>query len=396
MVLASLLALGLIGCAGRSEETPIPDLDLDYVPVVSVTGEVVPEVWATVSAQEGGTVVEILVEPGDEVAEGDLLARLDPADAQLGLRRAEAALQIVRAQLESLLAGPREEEIAMAEAEVEAAEAALIQAAAQLDQLAAGMVEAEIAAAEAQVTVAQAEELAAREAHELAMKCYEFTLPDGTEDFVCPLLGPPEEQARYNLQVATEALDAAQAQLDALVAGAANRISSANSAVTAASAQRDVAQAQLDLLEAGATAEEIGAARAAISQAQAALETARVALERTEVRAPLAGVVGMVKVRTGELVTVGQPLFVVGDLNTLRVETTDLDEIDVARVEIGQQASISLDALPEQVFTGRVSHISPMAEPGAGGVNYSVVIEVDAMGDAIRWGMTAFVDIEVE
>jgi multidrug efflux pump subunit AcrA (membrane-fusion protein) len=85
-----------------------------------------------------------------------------------------------------------------------------------------------------------------------------------------------------------------------------------------------------------------------------------------------------------------------GDLTTLRVETTDLDEIDAARVAVGQQASITFDALGERVFTGRVVRISPMPEPGAGGVNYTVVLELDELSPAIRWGMTAFVDIEVD
>jgi multidrug resistance efflux pump len=121
-----------------------------------------------------------------------------------------------------------------------------------------------------------------------------------------------------------------------------------------------------------------------------------VALERCEVRAPFAGTVGAVNVRVGELIASGQPLITLGDLTTLRVETTDLDEIDVARVAVGQQADVTFDALPERVFTGRVVRISPMAEPGTGGVNYTVILELDELDPVIRWGMTAFVDIEVD
>ena len=220
-------------------------------------------------------------------------------------------------------------------------------------------------------------------------------MPDGSEHEICPLLGPPEERSRYNLQAANEELDAAQAQLDALVAGADDRIRALEAAVWAAAAQRDMAQAQLDLLQAEATAEELAIRKAAVAQAQAALDAARVTLERTEVRAPLAGTVGVVNVRTGELVAPGQSLVTVGDLSTLRVETTDLDEVDVARVEVGQKAALTFDALPERVFTGCVARISPMAEPDAGGVNYTVIIELDEIAPAIRWGMTAFVDIEV-
>jgi len=132
-----------------------------------------------------------------------------------------------------------------------------------------------------------------------------------------------------------------------------------------------------------------------VAQAQAGLEAASVALGRCEVRAPFAGTVGAVSVRMGELITPGQPLVTLGDLATLRVETTDLDEVDVARVALGQRASITFDAIPERVFAGQAVRISPMAEPGAGGVNYTVVVTLDESDPAIRWGMTAFVDIEV-
>jgi len=387
----AVLAVVLSGCGGSTEETATPEVEVDFVPVVSVTGEVVPAVWATVSAQTGGTVMEVLVEPGDEVAAGDLLVRLDPTDAQLAVQQAEAALETAQAQLVLLKAGPRPEQVAVAEAQIAAARVVISQTIAQRNQLWSGVTEAEIAAAQAQVAAAQAEQLAAREVHDQTMKCYE--MPDGSE--ICPALGAPEEQARYALHAADEALAAARAQLDALKAGSYHQVRVAEAAVSAAEAQADVAQAQLGLLQAGATTEEIAVSQAAVTQAQAALETARVALERNEVRAPFAGIVGAVNVRMGELVTPGQSLVTLGDLATLRVETTDLDEIDVARVAAGQEASVTFDALPERVFTGHVTRISPMAEPGAGGVNYTVIVELDETDPAIRWGMTAFVDIEV-
>jgi multidrug resistance efflux pump len=384
------LAVFFAGCGSGAEVVPTVDWSADYVPVVSVTGEVVPAVWAEVSAQAGGTVLEVLVEPGDAVAADDLLVRLDPADAQLAVQQAQAALAVAQADLALLQAGPRNEEIAAAQADVDAAEAALAQAIARRDQLNAGQVNVEIAEAEAAVTTATADELVARETHDKTMECVEW----GGRT-ICPGLGPYEERARYGLRAATEALKAAQAQLAALQAGAAERIAAADAAVAAATAQRDAAQAQLDLLRAGATDEQIAAQQAVVAQAQAALDEAQVALERTEVRAPFAGTVGAVDMRVGELVVPGQPLVTLGDLATLRVETTDLDEIDVARVDVGQQVDVTFDALPEVVFVGKVMRISPMAASGSGGVNYTVVIAVDDLDPAVRWGMTAFVDIEV-
>ena len=381
VIMVSVLALFLSGCGGSTEETATPEVEMEFVPVVSVTGEVVPAVWATVSAQTGGTVMEVLVEPGDEVAAGAPLARLDPTEAQLAMQQAEASLEAAQAQLALVEAGPRPGEVAAAEAQIEAAQAALAQAAAQRDQLTAGATEAEIAAAEAEAVAA-----------ELARKVAE----DQYDQIQGKIHGWIEQEAILQLRAAEEALEAAQARLTQVQDGAGAQIRAAQAVVQAAEAQQDVAQAQLDLLQAGATAEEIAIAQAAVAQAAAALETARVAMDRSEVRAPFAGTVGVVSVRTGELVAPGQPLVTLGDLTTLRVETTDLDEIDMARVAVGQQAAVTFDALPERVFTGRVTRISPMAEPGAGGVHYTAIVVLDEIAPAIRWGMTAFVDIEVE
>ncbi len=393
----ALLAMLLSGCdIGTEEATPTMMPEQAFAPVVSVTGEVKPKTWATVSSQTGGVVLEVLVETGDEVEAGDLLVKLDPTDAELAVRRAEIALEAAQGQLALLKARPRPEEIKVVEAQMEAAKAQLSQAAAQRDQLKAGATEAEIAAAQSQVTSAQADRLAAYEFHEDTMKCYEVKIPGSGEKTICPLLGPTEERARYRWQATEEELDAAQAELDALTAGQSDRLRSVEAAVWAAAENVDVIQAQLDALKVGASAEEIAAAEAEIQQAEVALAKAEVALERTEISAPIAGSVGMTQVRENELIAPNRTLITLGDLSTLRVETTDLDEIDVARVEPGQQAEVTFDAAPDQVFTGRVARIYPMAESAGGGVNYTAIIELEELDPAIRWGMTAFVDIMLD
>lgn len=391
----SACLVALSACAPGPQETEVLDWQADYVPVVSVTGEVVPQVWTTVAAQVGGTVLEVLVQPGDEVAAGDVLLRLDPTDTRVALQRAEASLALAQAQLALVKAGPREAEVAIAETGVKAAEAAFCQATAQRDQLQAGVLETEIALARAQVTAAQADQLHADVTHDKTMKCYRFEV-DGDKKTICPALGAIEEQARYHLQVTNAALEAARAELDVLEATAGDKIGAAQAVISATQAQQASAQAVLDLLQAGATVEEIAARDAAVFQAQAALDAAQLDVERAEVRAPQAGTVGLVHVRTGEMASPGQPLVVMGDLATLRVETTDLDEIDVARVAPGQAVGVTFDAVPERLFGGRVTRVSPMADPRAGGVHYTVVVELDELDPMIRWGMTAFVDIEVE
>jgi HlyD family secretion protein len=383
-MIVGLVISGLMGCTGQGGQEAAPETETKTVPDVSVTGEVVPAVWANVSAQKGGAVVEVLVEPGDEVAEGDVLVRLNAADAELMVQQAEAALATARAQLDLLEAAPRPAQVAAAEAGADTAEAMLSQAVAERNRLAAGTIGAEIAAAES--AVAQAE------AFWKEAQLYD----EGVRARADELDEWMEQEAALRLRAAEQSLQAARMRLALLRATYEARLREADALVDAATAERDGAQVQLGLLQAGATAEQIAVAQAGIAQAQAALDAALLALERAEVRAPFAGTVGMVNTRVGELVVAGQPLVTLGDLSTLRVETTDLDEIDVAKVRVGQQVEVSFDALQEQVFVGTVTRVSPMAAPGAGGVNYTVVVELDEIDPAVRWGMTAFVDAQVD
>jgi HlyD family secretion protein len=69
------------------------------------------------------------------------------------------------------------------------------------------------------------------------------------------------------------------------------------------------------------------------------------------------------------------------DLGHLRVETTDLNEIDVARLDVGNNAIITFDALPNVSVEGKVVRIAPKASEGSG-VNYTAVVELDEIPQA--------------
>ena len=291
--------------------------------------------------------------------------------------------------------GARPEEIAVAEAQALAAQTLISETLAQRDQLFTGAGEAQIAAAEAAVAAAQAEQLVARQRHDETMKCYDVTLPDGSTQQTCPLLGTMEEQARFALHAANEALAAAEAQLEAAKSGTGAQRRAANAGVTAVTAQYDIALAQLELLKAGVLPQDIVIAETAVAQAKVAVEAAQVALARTAITAPFAGTVTRIDVRRGEFIAPGQPLITLGDLSTFRIETTDLDEIDVARITEGQAATLTFDALSDLTLTGHIMRIASMAEPGAGGVNYTVIIDPGELPPQIRWGMTVFIDIDV-
>jgi HlyD family secretion protein len=96
--MALLAALGVLAsCAGK---------EAGYLGSGTVEAREV-----TVSAQVGGTILELPAEEGTRVNSGDLLARIDPTELRLQLAQAEARLEGARAQLDLLLAGAREEDV---------------------------------------------------------------------------------------------------------------------------------------------------------------------------------------------------------------------------------------------------------------------------------------------
>jgi multidrug resistance efflux pump len=135
-------------------------------------------------------------------------------------------------------------------------------------------------------------------------------------------------------------------------------------------------------------------AQASLKNAEAQVEGAKAALEDLSLVAPFAGTVSSVDVRPNEYVTFGRTVVVLGDLSGLRVETTDLNEIDVASVEVGAPVTVTFDALADTLVDGQVLSISPKSGEGSG-VNYTVIVTLDEIPSKLRWGMTAFADIQV-
>jgi multidrug resistance efflux pump len=182
-----------------------------------------------------------------------------------------------------------------------------------------------------------------------------------------------------NLTGTTKPLDAAKAEANLELAEA-----------NLAKAERDY-----EILRAGPDPDIVSVAQARLANAKDQLTAAETALEVLELRAPFDGVVSEIYVRASEWIAPGQPVFLLADLTHLKVETTDLNEIDVAQIEVGDPVTVTFDALPDVVISGSVSRIAVKPRAGSG-VNYTVVVELEQVPERLRWGMTAFVDIAME
>ena len=215
------------------------------------------------------------------------------------------------------------------------------------------------------------------------------------------------------LEQATIAYDTAKARYDEVVAPPkSDRVAQASAAVKQAQAELDrlidpataadlaeaqaavrQAQAQLDLLKAGAHEQEIAAAQAAVTQAEAGLRQAQAALKDTELRSPFAGTVAVLNVRQGEQVSGAAPVAEVGDLSGWQVETDDLSELDVVRVQPGQDVRVTFDAIPGLEIRGTVQRVQPKGEKKLGDMTYTAIVGLQNPDPRLLWNMTAVVNV---
>ncbi len=391
--------------------------------VIWASGRLTPVRWASLSPAAGGKVARVQVEAGDQVEEGALLVELADELAQSQVETAQAALAEAEAAREKLLEGATEAELAAAQADVAAAEAGVALAQAGVQQA-----NESVAAAQAQLAIAQAqynelashptpaERIAAQKQIDLAAA----TLQQAQSAYDA-IRGDPHAGAMPQaaaLQQATIAFEAATAASEAILQGATPqqravaraqiaaaqhqvamaqaRLPEAQAGVSSAQAQMARAQAGLKARQDGATAADKAMADARVRQAQAALGAAQAQLQQMQIVAPFAGQVGSVMARPGEMAVPGSPLILLGDTSQMQVETTDLRETDVAHVQEGMRVEVSFDALPGRTFEGTILRIAPISTTEKGSTDFTLTVAVTDLDPALRWGMTALVNIEPE
>jgi HlyD family secretion protein len=141
--------------------------------------------------------------------------------------------------------------------------------------------------------------------------------------------------------------------------------------------------------------EMLNAAIADVDRANAVLAQMQATLAQASLAAPISGTVVSVDAAPGETAVPGRVLFVIGDLTDMRFETTDLSERDVASVQVGQKATVFIEALGAE-FTGKVVDIARTSETVGGDVVYKVTIALDEQPEGLRWGMSADISIQTE
>ena len=352
-----LLTIALSACgAQQAQETVTPVVDSIPSGDVIAEGRLEPVHAANLTFQARGIVEEVLVQPGESVSEGDVLARLSNAGA------AEAQVLVAQNAYDTLLRNESGDRARLWEAYMQA-----------------------------QIVRADAE------------KAWEDVDVDAIDDRITELEGDVED-LRDELKTAQEDFDkykdldkdnskrkAAKDDLDTAQNNLNEKIreleketrsrDEKRALYDAALADEAEAKHQYEISLDGPNADQLAVA-------MANLDAAKDALSSFVITAPFSGVVADVSVKAGEQVSAETRIVSIADYSQWFVETTDVTELEVVNLSIGETVTIRPDALPDLELTGKVTEISNAYVQQGGDILYTVRIRVDGTDPALKWGMT--------
>jgi len=315
-----------------------------------VGADVVP-----VASRVNGPVVAVNVVSDQPVKQGDLLAVIDPQDAQVKVAQAQGELQTALAQAAAAdarvkIAGATARGgFAAAQAAVQSSRESVDTSAAAIREARAGVDRAEANAQKASLDYKRAQELGAK-----------------------------GDIARAQVDAARAANETAQAD----VASARAKLASAENAQQAA--QANVGQAQGRLEQSAPVGAQVSAAEAdaqlahaRVQTAQAALQAAQLNLSYTRITAPIDGIASRLAVHPGAMVSVGMPIVQIVPRSTYII--ANFKETQMRNMRVGQRAEVKIDLLHGRAYEGKVTSVS-----GGTGASFSVLPPDNASGNFVK------------
>ncbi|HXH61063.1 MAG TPA: efflux RND transporter periplasmic adaptor subunit, partial [Fimbriimonadaceae bacterium] len=404
------------------------------------TGSLDAETSVEVKSKVSGRVAKLLVDEGDKVSAGQLIAEIDPEESQFRVGQDEARLKGAQAQVDRLAveieqrkattktnlerASSQVEQLkleldaqpTLTRVNIEAAETAYNNAVKARDLLQKVTQPNQRTAAQSNLTEAQSNYENASAEHDRSVKLLakgyisqrqfdnsenQLELAKARLATVKDQLDRLDSQQRLELEQAQESVKSAKAGLDKAVANSFQDKSKQEAYQQALANKLDAQTAMLDVNALEATMVQN---KATVQQLQDTLNDSKRLLRETQIRSPIDGIVTRRFVQIGELVaslssfSSGTPIFRVEDRSKMLVKL-QINEIDVAKLKLGMKAKINVDAFPDKEYTGEVSKIAPTSvgattsqQPqtaAAAVVKYEVEIAMDPTDDPLKSGMSA-------
>jgi len=401
---------------------------------VAITGNTTPTQSVSLGFQNTGVIAHSYHQLGEKVSAGTVIAQLNTANLSAALQQAQANVAVQQAQLDGLKAGTRPQDIAASQAALQGAQQTLANLYAGIsDSVTSGYAKANDATRtqlntifsnaeteQAQLTFATGNSQAALDAITLRISsATELNLwkqelngisPSSSADTLVASLS----SALAHLAITQKLLNTVSATLDSNInlsvtslatdkANVTTGLTEVNATITAlntisqniASQKATIAQAQaqLALKQAGSTPESVAAQQAQVAQAQAAVANALANLQNAQVVAPISGTITQQDAKIGQLATPGTPLISIIGNGGFEVDA-GASETDVGKIAVGDKVTMTLDAFPNETFTGSVFYIAPAQTNTQGVITYQIKIAFDKADPRLKSGLTANLTIQ--
>jgi len=378
-----LTAFSITACNGNGTLVPtaVPTTNEIAPTTVTAEGTLLPERTAELAFPQGGVVKEILARPGERVAEGDVIARL------IGIESVQA--ELTTAKLEQTLAQQALDSIRRnALLTSSQTEQALLDAQKVYENEANGW------------NIGNTDDASNLE---LALEDYVSIERDYREarDKLTSLLDRDEDnrerrKAQEDYDTEKESLTEAYNDLLEEVAKNDRHLNEELTALLKAIGNLEIArEMQSKLDDSNLDPEVFSAARARLEAASAHVAAVEEAIEYYELRAPFSGFLVNTDLTLGETALPMTPVAFIADTSHWIVKTKDLAEVDVAKVSVGDSATVKLDAFSDEEFTGVVTEINPIGKLYLGDMTYQVTIVLLEANARFLWNMTAVVTVYI-
>lgn len=418
---------------------------------VSANGVLQPLTTVEVKSNVGGSIVKLAVDEGDTVKAGQLIARIDPSDTQTTLDQSQADLAAAVSRVDqatqtlTMQHDQDEAQIASAQQGLLTARTKLLQAQEQakvqplltaasvkqsrssyqaavsaLNQTKTALIPQKLSSAQAGYDQAKATFDAAESdyARQKALLAKGFVSKSAVEasgqkygaakatlDSTKSKLDTIKDETAEDLRTAEAKMEQSKANLDTALA---NQVQDKLKQQEVASAKAAVKQAEASLLVALAAQHQdrirtgdIVQANAQVTRSKATLKNAVTQLGYTTVTAPSAGIVTKKYVEEGSIVTAGRSSAVGAGSGVGIVDIADttrmfalvsVDETDIAQIEVGQSVDITVEAYPDELFTGKVTKIAPQSVVDQNVTTIPVTVEVELPDARLKPGMNVTCD----
>lgn len=400
IILLSAVSVGVSAQTIEVTEAAKTDISLNEI----ITGTIAPIDEVDIPAQISGIADKVNIEIGDQVKKGDLLVKIDDESLLIQKRQAQAALDSARASYDELKNGATAEELDRVEASYEQAKTALASAQTNYKLMQElfndrRSLEQQLVSAKQQLDNAQQSLNQSQVNYDQAERNYQRSKKLYNNNVISEKDYEDAEDAfdnaKTSLNQAKSTLQSAEKNYQLTKATYDNptelkqQLENSRSQVENAKSSLAVAEANLKETKRGPREEQVRAGLAQVKQAEATLAEIDDNISKSKIAAPFTGLIAEVNVDDGEMISAGQTVVRLINIDQLYVEV-NLTASTVSAIQTGEKVEVKAESSQNYV-EGEIANISPAADPS----NRTFLVKVKLANPDHRLRAGMFADVQI-